>query len=41
MEEQQNSTEAYLVRRPRPAQDPEGHVEGQNALQVGRVVHKP
>jgi hypothetical protein len=39
MEEQEDSTEAHTVRRPSSMQDSEGQVEGQNALQVGRLVH--
>jgi hypothetical protein len=40
MEEQEDPTEAYTVRRPCSTQDSEGQVEGQNALQVGRSIHR-
>jgi hypothetical protein len=39
MEEQEDSTEAHTVGRPSPTKDPEGKIEGQDALQVGRPVH--
>jgi hypothetical protein len=39
MEEQEDSTKAHLVRRPRSTQDPKGQVKGKNAQQVGRLVH--
>jgi hypothetical protein len=39
MEEQEDSTEAHLIRRPCSAQDPEGQVERKNAQQVERAVH--
>jgi hypothetical protein len=39
MEEQEDSTEAHTVGRPGPTQDPEGQIEGQDALQVRRPVH--
>jgi hypothetical protein len=39
MEEQEDLTEAHIVRRTGPTQDPEGQIEGQDALQVGRPVH--
>jgi hypothetical protein len=39
MEEQEYSTEAHKVMTPGPTQDPEGQIEGEDALQVGRPVH--
>jgi hypothetical protein len=39
MGKQEDLTEAHTVGRPGTTQDPEGKIERQDALQVGRSIH--